>query len=326
LQRERWRMVDRDGCVVANTVPFSNTAPSRAGIAATILNAWLICIPPCRTYRSPVWGWSRTNDVKNSNHLSALPSTSRPQIPVGLRTMPAARIAKVREGLRLFEVTIYWGADWGRADEMHDQIGYRRGDARLANFADRLNRGHLGIYGQPAAPPPPPTNEINREAAAAAAWIGERLFDGERPCKDCVGRYADFTGGSIYWHPAVNVWPDKIARAIAVPKNIYETWAGESWEQGTLGYPVRRHAVIEGVGDIQGFQGGTIYRRYGQPGFFVHGAIEKRWHELGRETGAFGWLTSNERDAGGGTREQTFQHGILRWHPSGVDAQLTQEN
>ncbi|NKZ71987.1 hypothetical protein GTA09_21410 [Rhodococcus hoagii] len=86
--------------------------------------------------------------------------------------------------------------------------------------------------------------------------MGDRLFDGERPCADGVGRYVDFTNGSIYWHPELNV-VDGIARAIAVPAHVYATWSGLRWEQGTLGYPVARHEVIDGVGDVQRFQGAS---------------------------------------------------------------------
>ncbi|MFF2123782.1 LGFP repeat-containing protein, partial [Kitasatospora sp. NPDC058184] len=235
-----------------------------------------------------------------------------PKYPWGLRTMPAARIAKIREGLRLFEGTIFWGADWGRADEMHYQIGYREGDARIANFADKLNRGHLDIFGPPQPAPAPVANEIDIEAKAAAAWIGKRLHDGERPGKDGVGRYADFENGSIYWHPAV-----ADGKAIAVPTAIYETWKDTRWEQGPLGYPAQRHEVLPG-GDVQAFQGGVIYRKGGQPGRIVHGAILKYWASLGYENSQYGWPTSNEFDGGDGVRAQNFERGSLRWHPSGV--------
>ncbi|MDH6282794.1 hypothetical protein M2280_004031 [Prescottella agglutinans] len=317
-----WRMCNRDECVVANPVPFSDTAPVRKGDAATVLNAWLIWYHRnVEPITSPVWGWSATNEVGDSNHLAGTGiDINAPKYPWGVDAsvnMPAARIAKIREGLRLFEGTVYWGNDWNRRDPMHFQIGFREGDARVRNFAEKLNRGHLGIYGDPQPAPVPPPNEIDREAQVASGWIGKRKFAGERPCKDGVGRYADFDGGSVYWHPAANVDADKVARAVAVPTHIYETWKAQQWEQGPLGYPTRRHAVVDGVGDIQAFQGGVVYRRYGQPGFVVHGAIGARWAELGSEKSAYGWPVSDEFDADGG-RAQRFEHGVLRWHRSGV--------
>ncbi|MGA6208060.1 M15 family metallopeptidase [Nocardia testacea] len=151
----QWRMVDRDMCVVGGPsigLPNTNTAPIRAGDASTILVAWLAWYHRnVEPLRSPVWGWSATNDVANSNHLSGTAvDINAPQYPWGSRTMPRDRIAQVRVGLALFEGTVFWGADWSRADEMHYQIGLPEGHPRIAAFAAKLNAGHLGIY--PTAP------------------------------------------------------------------------------------------------------------------------------------------------------------------------------
>lgn len=315
-----WRMCDRNECVVANVLPFTNTAPIRSGHAATILNAWTLWYHHnVEKLGSPVWGWSATNDVPSSNHLSGTAlDFNAPKYPWGSRVMPASTISKVRRGLALFEGTVFWGADWSRADEMHYQIGFREGDARIANFAERLNRGHLGIYGDPApAPAPAPiANEIDREAKVAAAWIGERKFDGERPCADGLGRYADFTGGSIYWHPELNG-----GEARAVPVNLFVPWSERKWEQGPLGYPVGRHRVIDGVGDVQDFQGGTLTRKYGEPsGAQVYGVIGDRWRSEGGVVSPFGWPRGEEQDTGDGGRLQDFEHGRLVWHPTGAVA------
>ncbi len=53
-----WRMCNRDECVVANPLPYTNTAPIRAGgDAATILNAWIIWYHRnVEPLTSPVWG------------------------------------------------------------------------------------------------------------------------------------------------------------------------------------------------------------------------------------------------------------------------------
>lgn len=169
--------------------------------------------------------------------------------------------------------------------------------------------------------PAPVRNAIDDEAAVAAAWIGGRLHDGERACADGVGRYADFEHGSIYWHPHV-----REGQATAVPARVYETWAERKWEQGPLGYPILRHTVIPDAGDIQAFQGGTIYRRYGQPGYVVHGVIGDRWAAEGFERGSLGWPASAEQPHGadGAGRIQQFEHGALVWHPSGA-VELTAE-
>jgi hypothetical protein len=101
------------------------------------------------------WGFSWDNDVPNSNHLSGTAvDINATQYPWTRLTMPAARVAKVREGLRLFEGCIFWGRDWARVDEMHYQIGVNA--ERLKAVADKLNAGHLGIYGPPTGGPTAP--------------------------------------------------------------------------------------------------------------------------------------------------------------------------
>ena len=151
-------------------------------------------------------------------------------------------------------------------------------------------------------------NEIDH-TRSFSDWLGARLHDGERRCKDTVGRYADFEHGSIYWHPNTG--------SIPVPTLVYETWKSELWEQGFLGYPTRYHVVYDGLGDLQEFQGGTITRRYGQPGYVAHGVIGDRWRTEGDVGGPLGWPTSNEYDSDGG-RRQDFDGGSLHWHPSGA--------
>lgn len=154
-----WRQCSRNECVTPVVPGTSNVKPEfRGGDAATILVAW------CAWYHRNVetidrykprdyWAWSATNDVWNSNHLSGTAiDLCATQYPWGRRVMPADRIAKVRRGLALFEGVIFWGADWSRADEMHYQLNFPEGDRRIADFAAKLNAGHLGIYGPaPAA-------------------------------------------------------------------------------------------------------------------------------------------------------------------------------
>ena len=165
--------------------------------------------------------------------------------------------------------------------------------------------------------PAPPVNEIDREADIAAAWIGARLTDGEHQCPDGRGRFAAFDNGHIYWTPDTG--------AVAIPAHIFDTYAETGWEAGPLGYPIARHTVLptdsaEKVGDVQAFENGTIYRRYGEPGHYVTGVIGARWAHDGFENGPLGWPTSNEQPHGadGEGRIQHFQHGALVWHPSGA--------
>jgi hypothetical protein len=100
--------------------------------------------------------------VSNSNHLSGTGiDINAVKYPWGRRVMPQDRIAKIRRGLALFEGTVFWGADWSRADEMHYQMAFREGDGRNDVFAEKLRGGHLGIYGPaPAAPPAPDSQAV----------------------------------------------------------------------------------------------------------------------------------------------------------------------
>ncbi|AXQ51860.1 endolysin [Gordonia phage Catfish] len=160
----------------------------------------------------------------------------------------------------------------------------------------------------------PVINEIHAEAKRAAAWIGKLVIP-EKPTPDGKGRQAHYENGSIYWHPDVRAHKPVGDRAVAVPKNVMETW-GELGYEVKFGYPLERHTVIEGVGDIQGFQGGVIYRRYGQPGFFVTGRIWERFAATDYERGN-GFPVSNERDFDGG-RIQRFEKVDMTYHPDEV--------
>lgn len=171
--------------------------------------------------------------------------------------------------------------------------------------------------GQPAPKPVP--NLIDGEAVVAGGWLGKRLHTGERDAID-GGKYADFAAGSIYWHPRTG--------AIAVPKHIYETWQTHDWERGFLGYPTVRHTVLpvdspDKIGDVQAFEGGVIYRQYGQPGYVVHGVIGARWAREGYEIGPLGWPVSDEYDTDDGGKAQDFENGRMLWHESGAISILT---
>ncbi len=145
-----WRMCNRDECDIPRIKDlfFTDTAPLRTGAPHTILSAWLYWYDRnVEEILSSVWGWSRDNDVATSNHLSGTAvDVNAPKYPWGRRVMPADRIAKIRNGLALFEGTVFWGADWSRADEMHYQVAFPEGDSRNEAFAAKLLGGYLGIY------------------------------------------------------------------------------------------------------------------------------------------------------------------------------------
>jgi LGFP repeat-containing protein len=163
----------------------------------------------------------------------------------------------------------------------------------------------------------PVVNEIDQKAeeiAASTNWLGARLTPGETLCPDNVGRFAKWEGGYIYWTPTTG--------PKAIPNHLFEAFAGYGFEAGFLGYPVTDHSVLVGPdgqpwGDVQGYQRATLYRKYGQPGYFVHGYIGAYWFRSGFENGPFGWPVSLEEPLGEG-RVQHFEHGDIVWSPDGT--------
>lgn len=155
-----WRICDRDEIVQVTVPGTTQQIEVRRGDAATILVAWMcwyhLNVEPIDLYKPrDDWGWSATNDVPNSNHLSGTAvDINATQYPWQRLTMGADKVAKVRRGLELFEGTIFWGRDWDRKDEMHYQLNFHEGHHKNTLFAEKLNNNHLGIYGEPTTPAP----------------------------------------------------------------------------------------------------------------------------------------------------------------------------
>ncbi|AEV52247.1 putative lysin [Nocardia phage NBR1] len=152
------------------------------------------------------------------------------------------------------------------------------------------------------------------QMAKAAPWLGTRKTKGENVTPDGRGRWAEFESGYIYWTPTTGARP--------IPLNIFQTWADLGYERGPLGYPVAFHTVLpvegeEKVGDVQAFEGGVIYRKYGQPGFYVRGAIGETWKRAGFERSRWGWPKSNEVPLQGGAYQE-FEGGRIFWSADGT--------
>lgn len=158
------------------------------------------------------------------------------------------------------------------------------------------------------APMIPPPNEIDAKAAESP-WLGVRLTEGENACPDGVGKYVQFEHGYIYWSPTTGAHP--------IPEALWPKYEAMGWEAGALGYPITDHTVLKDPagqdwGDVQGYQNGAVYRRYGFDGVWVHGEIRARWNRSGFETGPFGWPLADEESFDVGAR-QRFEHGYIYW-------------
>ncbi|MCD2123894.1 M15 family metallopeptidase [Rhodococcus rhodochrous] len=211
----------------------------RSGPSEVVLRAWATWyhrnVEPLDRYQSGVgddWGWSATNDVANSNHLSGTAlDFNATQYPWGRRVMPADRIAKVREGLKLFRGFIFWGADWSRADEMHYQIGVPEFDAdgvpnrALAAFAKDLETGYLGLLtttGNAHAPAPTPS-----PAPAPAPVVGGGVEWSD------VSQYQGIPVNDSYPHRILCIRSNSgDKRDTLFEKNA--EWAGRALETGRL--------------------------------------------------------------------------------------------
>ena len=148
LTENGWPMVNANKTVSVQVVPAAKKVPLLRGDVATILNAWIILYNrEVEPIQSQVWGWSPDNDVPNSNHMSGTAiDINAPLYPWGKRVMNAVTKSKVRSLLAKFNGVIFWGADWGRADEMHYQIGLSPNDSRVRALAEKLNNGYLNAY------------------------------------------------------------------------------------------------------------------------------------------------------------------------------------
>lgn len=171
-----WRMCDSNECDIVRlpNLFLVETAPIRKGAPLTILGAWLKYYDTqVDEITSDTWGWSRDNAVETSNHLAGTAvDVNASKWPWGTRTMPADLKARIRKGLALFEGSVFWGADWDYADEMHFQMAWPEGDARNELFALKLEQGYLEIYtpvvSTPAAPIPQKDSGMTAETLSAA--------------------------------------------------------------------------------------------------------------------------------------------------------------
>lgn len=103
--------------------------PLQAGRVSRIMKAFAAdyhqYVEPLRQF--DIGGWTPTNSVWNSNHLSATAMDMCWQLhPFGKRgTFTAAQLLVIRELLAYYEGWLYWAGDWKSvADEMHWQMGY----------------------------------------------------------------------------------------------------------------------------------------------------------------------------------------------------------
>ena len=146
--------------------------------------------------------------------------------------------------------------------------------------------------------------------------LGDSVGD-EVPTFDGVGRWQQFKGGMISWHPETG--------AHIVWGKIGERWLEIGREQ--FGYPITDELVrADGRGRGNDFRAlhlphkpvASIFWSPETGAHEVFGAIREKWTELGAERSSLGYPVSPEQAQADG-RVQRFQRGSLFWSPqSGV--------
>ncbi|MCA0146201.1 hypothetical protein [Blastococcus sp. LR1] len=109
------------------------------------------------------------------------------------------------------------------------------------------------VYWSPASGAQPVRGAI-RDSWASMGW--ERSTLGYPVSAEVCGLrdggcFQRFQGGSMYWSGASGA-------QFVIPGGIYDAWAAQGWERGSLGYPVAPPGGIRGDGG-QLFQGGRLY-------------------------------------------------------------------
>ncbi len=134
----------------------------------------------------------------------------------------------------------------------------------------------------------------------AQGWLGFPTT-GEITAPDGKGRFVHFEHGSIYWTADTG--------AYAIPGDMFKAWGKNGYETGDLKYPVAEATKV-GNGYVQQFQGGYLTRNPDGSHHIVHGAIGKKYGELGTATSALGYPTGGEIAIKGGFF-QPFEKGNI---------------
>ena len=123
------------------------------------------------------------------------------------------------------------------------------------------------------------------------------------------GCWQQFQSGAMYWSPATG--PHSVRGAIRT------LWGDQGYEDSFLGYPlIDESCGLASGGCWQQFQNGAIYWSAATGVHSVRGAIRTRWAELGWETSALGYPTSEEFCTTATTCATTFLHGAIVWSSS----------
>lgn len=145
-----------------------------------------------------------------------------------------------------------------------------------------------------------------RDRWAAQGWErGPLGFPATDERASAGGAVQVFENGSVPWSPTTG--------AHVVWGAVQERWRALGAERGWLGFPVTSElATPRQPGAYNHFTGGSVYWSPSTGAHAVGGAIRHRWAELGWESGALGFPTSDEYAVPGGRRSD-FAGGSISW-------------
>jgi uncharacterized protein with LGFP repeats len=129
------------------------------------------------------------------------------------------------------------------------------------------------------------------------------------PTAGGAGSFSVFERGRIYWSAATG------AHSLSGP--IADRWMSEGAEQGALGYPTTSVVTgVDGAGQYQHFQKGSISSVTGSPPRELTGPIRDRWVAAGADR-ALGYPTSDETPTVDGVGTWvSFQKGSIFLSPT----------
>jgi uncharacterized protein with LGFP repeats len=89
-----------------------------------------------------------------------------------------------------------------------------------------------------------------------------------------------------------------------------------------LGEPTGAEQKNPDGGIYQQFDGGVIVHT--TRSYVVWGKIRDKWNELGGSQGKLGYPTSDETTNADGSKQTTFEHGIVTWKEGDPEATVTE--
>lgn len=89
-----------------------------------------------------------------------------------------------------------------------------------------------------------------------------------------------------------------------------------------LGAPIGPEQKNADGGIYQQFDGGVIVHT--TRSYVVWGKIRDKWNELGGSQGKLGYPTSDETTTADGSKQTTFEHGIISWKQGAAEATVTE--